>query len=353
MNIRLKLEKIRAGIHSKVLVYFIFFLMAAGCGTSKYFENVPLLKKEETAAPEINKDGQTMKDRPIFVCPGDINVVYEKLGEVRLEEFGFSGKEVLASKLNEKGRSVGAQAVINVQYDTGQSKTRRGYGELGGNDYDMGYTSWCSGMAITFVEEHNAMGLIVCDITKENKEWFGFKKKHNGTIVVHVESGSTAEGADIKVEDLIMEFNGEKIESKKHLKQLIKTHAGNEVKLSILREGEIKTATVKVPVYENQEVASYTPPPTANKVTISSERKVTRPRTSDTKSADVHNEVGDLYLRKGMYNDAMEEYLKAIDADPYNAISHFNLSIVYEKMGMVKEADEEFALYKKLKPKRK
>jgi len=45
----------------------------------------------------------------------------------------------------------------------------------------------------------------------------------------------------------------------------------------------------------------------------------------------------------------MEEYKKAVEADPYNAISHFNLSIVYDKLGMKNSADEEFAIYKKLK----
>lgn len=35
-----------------------------------------------------------------------------------------------------------------------------------------------------------------------------------------------------------------------------------------------------------------------------------------------------------MYDEAMEEYRKAIDADPTCAIAHFNLSIVYDKKGM-------------------
>jgi tetratricopeptide (TPR) repeat protein len=54
-----------------------------------------------------------------------------------------------------------------------------------------------------------------------------------------------------------------------------------------------------------------------------------------------------------MYDEAIEEYKKAIEADPNCAIAHFNLSIVYDKKGMKEEADEEYATYKRLKPNRK
>ena len=67
------------------------------------------------------------------MCAGDIDVTYKKLGEVSLGEFGFSGHDILAYKIGEKAAAVGAQAVINVQYDTGASKSWQGYGELGGH----------------------------------------------------------------------------------------------------------------------------------------------------------------------------------------------------------------------------
>ena len=35
-----------------------------------------------------------------------------------------------------------------------------------------------------------------------------------------------------------------------------------------------------------------------------------------------------------MYDEAMEDYRKAIEADPTCTIAHFNLSIVYDKKGM-------------------
>ena len=70
---------------------------------------------------------------------------------------------------------MGAQAVINVQYDTGASKSWQGYGELGGTDYGIKHTSWCKGIAIVFMESHDPLGLLLCNLTKENREWFGFK----------------------------------------------------------------------------------------------------------------------------------------------------------------------------------
>ena len=248
---------------------------------------------------------------------------------------------------------MGAQAVINVQYDTGASKTWKGYGELGGTDYGIRHTSWCKGIAIVFMESHNPLGLLLCNLSKENREWFGFKKSQNGVIVANILPGSIAANADITVEDLVTEWDGNKIENKNQLRQMIDANAGKEAKLSLLRAGEIKMVTVSIPTPAHSRVASSTPKSYGKETKPTIENKEFPPRKLSSNSADVHNEVGDLYLRKGMYDEAMEEYKKALEADPYCAIAHFNLSIVYDKKGMKEEADEEYAIYKKLKPKRK
>ena len=342
-------------MNTKTLISIALVIFVTGCGSTQYLKKMSPFKKEEaTLEPKKGaQSSQAQKSGEIFVCAGDIDVTYKKLGEVSLGEFGFSGHDILAFKIKEKAVAVGAQAVINVQYDTGASKTWQGYGELGGTDYGIKHTSWCKGIAVVFMESHNPLGLLLCNLTRENREWFGFKKSQNGVIVANILPGSIAANADITVEDLITEWAGNKIENKNQLRQMIDANAGKDVKLSLLRAGEIKMVTVSIPASAHSRVASSTPKSYGKETKPTIEKKESSPRKLSSSSADVHNEVGDLYLRKGMYDEAMEEYKKSIEADPYYAIAHFNLSIVYEKTGMKEEADEEYTIYKKLKPKRK
>lgn len=339
----------------KTLIIIAPIVFIAGCGSTDYLKKMSPFKKDETTleAKKGTQSSGTQKNEEIFVCAGDIDVTYKKLGEVSLGEFGFSGHDILASKIREKARAVGAQAVINVQYDTGASKSWTGYGELGGTDYGVRHTSWCKGTAIVFLESHNSLGLLLGNLTKENREWFGFKKAQTGVIVVNVMPGSIAANAGIQTEDLIAEWNGEKIENKILLKQMIERTAGREVKLSLLRAGEIKMVTLSAPAAGQRLVVSSEPPPPVKQKSSANEKTESSPYKLSANTPEVHNEIGDLYLRKGMYNEAIEEYKKAIEADPNCAIAHFNLSIVYDKKGMKEKADEEYATYKRLKPNRK
>lgn len=344
-------------MNTRTIVFIVLTTFTTGCGSSGFVKKISPFKNEES--PLEPKKGMMPANREkseeIFVCAGDIDTTYKKLGEVSLGEFGFSGHDVLALKIKEKARSVGAQAVINVQYDTGASKSWQGYGELGGTDYGVKHTSWCKGTAIVFLESYNPLGLLACNITKENREWFGFKKKQHGVLIAHSMPEGIAANAGIRVEDLLTEWNSEKIEDKKHLKQLIETHAGKEVKLTLLREKEIRIITLSVPTPEASRIV-LSPSNSfgeEKKPAIESiEKKEVSPSKLSSNTADIHNEVGDLYLRKGMYDEAMKEYKKAIEIDSNCAIAHFNLSIVYDKKGMKEKADEEFATYKRLKPKK-
>ncbi|KKO19934.1 MAG: tetratricopeptide repeat protein [Candidatus Brocadia sp.] len=346
-------------MNRKKLLSLALAIFMTGCSSSQYLKKMSPFKKEE-ASLEPGKGSQpadAQKKDDLFVCAGDIDVTYKKLGEVSLGEYGFSGHDVLAIKIREKARAVGAEAVVNVQYDTGASKTWQGYGELGGTDYGVRYTSWCKGMAIQFMESHNSLGLLSSNLTPENKEWFGLKKAQQGVIVVHVQPGSVASAAGIKPEDLIVEWNGEKIENRNHLKKLMERTAGKEARLILLRAKEIKTVALSVPLITHRPVASPAPqlPATETRTeTVVSETSHDAPHdTKSTNTPEVHNEIGDLYLRKGMYDDAIGEYQKAIASDPNSAISYFNLSLAYDKKGLKREAEEAYATYKKLKPKRK
>lgn len=337
-------------MNRKTTISIILVVFLTGC---RSLEKISPFKSEaESLEPKHKVQSDAQKSEGIFVCAGDINATYKKLGEVSLGEFGFSGHDILARKMKEKAYAVGAQGVINVQYDTGASKTWKGYGELGGTDYGVKQTSWCKGVAVVFLESHNSLGLILCDLTKENKEWFGIKRSQNGALVANILPGSIAENAGIKTEDLITEWNGEKVESKSRLRQMIETSAGKEVKLFLLRAKEIRAVTLSVPLPRYSSAPSSAPDSPAKQKKPTADTKESSSYKLNSKNADVHNEVGDLYLRKGMYHEAIEEYKKAIEADPDAALSHFNLSIVYDKLGMKEEADEEFASYKRLKPKR-
>jgi tetratricopeptide (TPR) repeat protein len=332
-------------IQKLALIAFAVFI--AGCGSLEKLS--PFKSEEKSLEPTRETPQGSRKSEGIFVCAGDINVTYKKLGEVSLGEYGFSGHDVLARKIREKALAVRAQAVINVQYDTGASKSWQGYGELGGTDYGVKQTSWCKGTAIVFLESYDHLGLLLCDITKESRDWFYFKKSHKGALVVSALPGSIAENAGIKTEDLITELNGQKVENKRHFSQIIKNTSGKEAKLLLLRSKEVKTVTLSVPVQKFEQVASSPPPSFVKESAPVPDDRTPPPYKLQTGSADVHNEVGDLYLRKGMYRDAAEEYKKAVQSDPDSAISHFNLSIAYDKLGMKEEADEEFSTYKKLK----
>lgn len=331
-------------MNAKTLISMALVIFVTGC--------VSLFKKEEPSL-EPKKGAQSeQKHTEIFVCAGDIDVTYKKLGEVSLGEFGFSGHDILAYKIKEKALAIGAQAVINVQYDTGASKSWQGYGELGGTDYGVKHTSWCKGIAINFLESHDPLGLMLCNLTRENKEWFGFKKSQTGVLVVNIGHESIAADAGIEAEDLIIEWNGEKIENKRQLEQMIRNATGKEARLNVLRDGEIKTVRLSIPVPKRSSIAATTPKTYSKNTQPPIGKKETSPGNFGSNSADVHNEVGDLYLRKEMYDEAIEEYKKAIESDPDCAIAYFNLSIVYEKTGMKEKSDEAYKTYKKLKPKR-
>lgn len=71
------------------------------------------------------------------------------------------------------------------------------------------------------------------------------------------------------------------------------------------------------------------------------------------KSAQVaaYNELGNKYKQKGLYDDAISSYKKALQIDPKDAGSHYNLGIAYVKKGLYNEAVLETESALKLDPK--
>ena len=71
------------------------------------------------------------------------------------------------------------------------------------------------------------------------------------------------------------------------------------------------------------------------------------------KSAQIaaYNELGNKYKQKGLYDDAISSYKKALQIDPKDAGSHYNLGFAYVKKGLYNEAVLETESALKLDPK--
>jgi len=65
----------------------------------------------------------------------------------------------------------------------------------------------------------------------------------------------------------------------------------------------------------------------------------------------IHNKKGADYYRKGMYNEAMAEFQKAILIKPDYAEAHNNLGVIYRVKGMSDDAIDEFQKAIRFKPK--
>ena len=90
-------------MNTKTLISIALVIFVTGCGSTQYLKKMSPFKKEE-ATLEPKKGAQSslaQKSGEIFVCAGDIDVTYKKLGEVSLGEFGFSGHDILAFKIKE------------------------------------------------------------------------------------------------------------------------------------------------------------------------------------------------------------------------------------------------------------
>jgi len=69
----------------------------------------------------------------------------------------------------------------------------------------------------------------------------------DGALISEIVSGSPAEKAGLKVQDIIREFNGEKITDTAHLKNVVSgTKPGKRSKVKIIRDGKWKTITIKL-----------------------------------------------------------------------------------------------------------
>jgi serine protease Do len=100
------------------------------------------------------------------------------------------------------------------------------------------------------------LGVVIQEITPEIAETIGVKE---GILVAQVAPGSPAERAGLKVGDIIVAVDGEKVREVRDLQfKIMKTPPGTEVTLTIIRRG--KEQTIKARVGEMPEEVRFGQP---------------------------------------------------------------------------------------------
>jgi len=91
---------------------------------------------------------------------------------------------------------------------------------------------------------HAYMGIGITDVTPENAKFFEVKD-NNGAVVTQVEPGSPSAKAGLRVGDVIMELDGNKVSDAGQLQmQVGEKHPGTKIVLQVMRDGK----SVSVPL---------------------------------------------------------------------------------------------------------
>ena len=97
------------------------------------------------------------------------------------------------------------------------------------------------------------LGVHIQAVTDEIAETLGLNEA-KGALVANVIKGSPAEMAKIKAGDVILTFNGKKVEEMRSLPRIVaETQVGKDTEVSVWRDGEIKTLKVAVGELEDEK----------------------------------------------------------------------------------------------------
>jgi serine protease Do len=106
------------------------------------------------------------------------------------------------------------------------------------------------------------LGVGIQEITPALAPHFGLSET-KGVLVSQVNEGSAADKAGIKVDDVIVRYNGQDVQGVRELRDMVAgTAPGTTVKIGILRDGKPQTLTITVGKQE-AETAAATPSPSA------------------------------------------------------------------------------------------
>jgi serine protease Do len=97
------------------------------------------------------------------------------------------------------------------------------------------------------------LGVKIQTVTDEIAEGLGLKDVH-GALVASVTEGGPAEKAGIKAGDVIIQFNGQKLDAMRQLPRIVaETPIGKEAPMVVIRDGKTITLDVKVGELEQAE----------------------------------------------------------------------------------------------------
>ena len=88
------------------------------------------------------------------------------------------------------------------------------------------------------------LGVSLEEVNAETAKKYGLKDEY-GALVIKIAEDSAAEKAGLKKDDIIVEWNNDRVESAAQLKRLVnETPAGRKVRLGLIREGKATTIDV-------------------------------------------------------------------------------------------------------------
>ena len=107
------------------------------------------------------------------------------------------------------------------------------------------------------------LGVQIQDVTRQLAESFGMDRPH-GALVAKVIPGGPAEKSGIQIGDIIVEFNGQTIETSGELPPRVgMTPVDEKAKVKIIRQGEKQDLTVKIGLLPAQAAQATAPDTTA------------------------------------------------------------------------------------------
>lgn len=112
------------------------------------------------------------------------------------------------------------------------------------------------------------LGVGVQDLTPELVEYYGLKEK-KGVLVAQVFEGDPADKAGIKAKDVIVEIDGQRINSSRELTATIASiSVGKKTPITILRDGKEKTVNVKIAKRDDSELMATKEPESSGELGI-------------------------------------------------------------------------------------
>ena len=105
------------------------------------------------------------------------------------------------------------------------------------------------------------LGVAIQDVNQEMADYYGIESK-KGVFVADVFKGDPADAAGIKPKDIIVEVNGQKVETTRQLTALVANiPVGQSAKVKVMRDGQPKIYTVKIAKRDDAKTSARSEPP--------------------------------------------------------------------------------------------